>query len=426
MRETNIKRRMMADHPHYDDLETRSADAREDALFRALRLQIAHAQSNAPYFRGLLDGVDPNGVTDRAALANLPVTRKSDLVDIQTPGNVLGGLAAVPDGALRRIYQSPGPTYDAEGFGDDWWRTARGLYAAGFRRGDVVHNSFSYHLTPAGAMLEAGAGAIGCAVVPAGVGNPDLQVRAIADIRPAAYCGTPSFLKIILDKAAEGGTDVSSLTKASVAGEPFLPDQRAAFDAAGIAAHNLYASADIGLIAYESAAREGLILDEGLILEIVTPGTGDPVEPGQVGEVVLTMPFNLEYPLIRFATGDMSAVMPGASPCGRSNTRIKGWMGRADQADKVRGMFVHPRQIADILKRHPEIVRARLVVERKDGADTMTLMCETAPPAPDGLAAALAETLQATCNLKGGIDLVAPGSLPNDGKVIDDRRGAGG
>jgi phenylacetate-CoA ligase len=287
----------------------------------------------------------------------------------------------------------------------------------------VVHNSFSYHLTPAGAMLEAGAHAIGCAVVPAGVGNTELQIRAIEHIRPTAYCGTPSFLGIILDKAAETGADVSSLARASLAGEPFLPDQRAAFGAAGIEAFNLYASADIGLIAYETEAREGLILDEGLILEIVTPGTGDPVEPGQVGEVVLTLPFNREYPLIRFATGDMSAVMAGPSPCGRTNTRIKGWMGRADQAAKVKGMFVHPRQIADIVKRHPEIARARMVVDRRDGADVMTLMCECAG---EGQAAAIEETIQATCKLKGGVEFVAPGSLPNDGKVIDDRRGAGG
>jgi phenylacetate-CoA ligase len=413
----------MAPGAFYDDLETRSADAREQALFTALRAQLAHAKSKSPYFRDLLADVDADAVTDRAALAQLPVTRKSGLVDIQQPGNALGGLTTVANGALKRLYQSPGPTYDAEGFGDDWWRTARGLFAAGFRKGDVVHNTFSYHLTPAGAMLEAGAHALGCAVVPAGVGNTDLQVRAISDIRPAAYCGTPSFLKIILEKAAETGADVSSLTKASVAGEPFLPDQRAAFDAAGIDAYNLYASADIGLIAYESSAREGLILDEGLILEIVTPGTGDPVAPGQVGEVVLTMPFNAEYPLIRFATGDMSAVMTGASPCGRTNTRIKGWMGRADQAAKVKGMFIHPRQIADILARHPEIARARMVVDRRDGTDVMTLMCETTPPAPDALAAAVTETIQATCKLKGGVEFVALGSLPNDGKVIDDRRG---
>ena len=411
----------MPDKPHYDDLETRPPEAREAALFAALRAQIAHAKAKAPYFRELLAEIDPDSVTDRAALAALPVTRKSELVDIQAPGHTLGGLTAVRDGALKRIYQSPGPTYDPEGFGDDWWRTARGLYAAGLRRGDVLHNSFSYHLTPAGAMLEAGAHALGCAVVPAGVGNTELQVRAIEHIRPTAYCGTPSFLKIMLEKAAELEADLSSLARASVAGEPFLPDQRAAFEAAGIEGFNMYASADIGLIAYESPAREGLILDEGLILEIVTPGTGDPVPDGQVGEVVLTMPFNKEYPLIRFATGDMSAVMTGASHCGRTNTRIKGWMGRADQTTKVKGMFVHPRQIADIAARHPEILRARMVVERRDGADAMTLMCECAGPA-DGLAAAVEETIQAVCKLKGGVDMVAPGTLPNDGKVIDDRR----
>ncbi|UTW51266.1 AMP-binding protein [bacterium SCSIO 12827] len=414
----------MPDNPHYDDQETRTAEAREATLFEALRARLAQAKAKAPYYREVLSDIDPAGIIDRAALAKLPVTRKSELVDRQAPGHTLGGLTTVPDGRLRHIYQSPGPTYDADGQGADWWRMARGLYAAGMRAGDVLHNSFSYHLTPAGLMVDSGAQAINCAVVPAGVGNTELQVRAIEHIRPTAYCGTPSFLKLLLDKAAETGADVSSLAKAAVGGEPFLPDQRAACAAAGIDAYNIYASADIGLIAYESTAREGLVLEEGLILEIVTPGTGEPVEPGQVGEVLLTTPFNADYPLIRFATGDMSAVMAGVSPCGRTNTRIKGWMGRADQAAKVKGMFIHPRQIADILKRHPEIARARMVVDRRDGTDVMTLMCETTPPAPDALAAALADTIQATCKLKGGVEFVPPGSLPNDGKVIDDRRGA--
>jgi len=406
----------------YDDLETRSPEAREGELFAALRAQVSHAKARSPYFRDLLAAVDPADVTDRKALAALPVTRKSGLVDIQAPGNTLGGLTTVPDGALKRIYQSPGPTYDPEGFGADWWRIARALYAAGMRPGDVLHNSFAYHLTPAGAMLEEGAHAIGCAVVPAGTGNTELQVRAAAHIRPTAYCGTPSFLKIILEKAAELGADVSSLARASLAGEPILPDQREAFAAAGIEPFNLYASADIGLIAYETPAREGLMVDERLILEIVTPGTGDPVPDGQVGEVVLTMPFNREYPLIRFATGDLSAVLAGPSPCGRTGPRIKGWMGRADQTTKVKGMFVHPRQIADILKRHPEIARARLVVARVDGQDVMTLRCEAATDG--GLSVAVADSIQAVCKLKGGVEIVAPGSLPNDGKVIDDTRPA--
>ncbi len=413
----------MADDGHYDALETRSPDEREAALFAALRDQLAHAKAHAPYFRETLADVDPAAVTDRAALAALPITRKSDLVDLQSPGHTLGGMTTARDGLLKRIFQSPGPTYDPEGFGDDWWGTARGLYAAGFRAGDVMHNSFAYHLTPAGHMMEAGAHAVGCAVVPAGVGNTDLQVRAMAHIRPTGYCGTPSFLKILLEKGAELGVDLSTLAKAAVGGEPLLPDQRAAFEAAGIAAFNLYASADIGLIAYESPAREGLILEESLILEIVRPGTGDPVPDGEVGEVVLTMPFNKDYPLIRFATGDMSAVMAGASPCGRTNARIKGWMGRADQAAKVKGMFVHPRQIADIVKRHPDIERARMVVTRDGDQDAMTLKIEAAATVADaGFIEAVGETIHAVCKLHGAVEPVAPGSLPNDGKVIDDRR----
>ena len=397
----------------YDDLESRTPEARERDLFAALATQLAHAKANSPYFRDLLAAVDPAAVTDRKALAGLPVTRKSGLVDIQKPGLALGGLTLSP-------LLGPGPTYDAEGHGRDWWRIARALHAAGFRAGDILHNSFSYHLTPAGAMLDAGAEAIGCAVVPAGTGNTDIQVRAIADIRPKGYCGTPSFLKILLERAKELGADVASLTCASLAGEPILPDQRTAFAEAGIEPFNLYASADIGLIAYETPAREGLMVDERLILEIVTPGTGDPVPDGQVGEVVLTMPFNAEYPLVRFATGDLSAVLAGTSPCGRTGPRIKGWMGRADQTTKVKGMFVHPRQVADVLKRHPEIARGRLVVARQDGQDVMTLKCEAVAGA--GLAAAVADSIQAVCKLKGAVEIVAPGSLPNDGKVIDDTR----
>ena len=415
----------MANDTHFDDLETRSTDEREAALFSALSTQVAHAKANAPYFGNLFADIDPGQITDREALAKLPVTRKSDLVDIQKPGEPLGQMTGVALSGLRRIYHSPGPTYDAEGHGENWWRMGRGLYAAGMRQGDIVHNTFSYHLTPAGLMVDAGAEAIGCAVVPAGVGNTELQIRAISDIQPQAYCGTPSFLKIILEKAAELKLDISSLKKAALGGEPFLPDQRAACEAAGVDAYNIYASADIGLIAYETPAREGLIMEEGLILEIVTPGTGDPVEPGQVGEVVLTMPFNKDYPLIRFATGDMSAVMEGHSPCGRTNTRIKGWMGRADQTTKVKGMFVHPRQIADIVARHPEIQRARMAVTREGSQDVMTLICE-AESTGGSLADAIADTIHAVCKLRGSADLVAPGSLPNDGKVIDDQRETSG
>ncbi len=405
----------------YDDLETRSAGQREAEVFEALRKNLVHAKANAPYFSRLLADVNPEEVTDRAALARLPVTRKSELTDIQAPGNPLGGLTATPGGGLKRVYQSPGPTYDPEGFGDDWWRTARALYAAGFRAGEVMHNTFAYHFTPAGLMLESGAHALGCSVVPAGAGNTDSQARAISDVRPHGYSGAPSFLKIILERADDLGLDASSISKAVVAAEPFLPEQRAYFKDRGVEGFNVYASADLGCLAYESRAHEGMIVDEGVLIEIVRPGTGEPVPEGEVGEVVASLPFNTDYPLVRFATGDLSAVMTGLSPCGRTNMRLKGWMGRADQTTKVKGMFVHPRQVAEVVARHGEISKARLVVVREGAADVMTLMCES-ESSGEGLAGAIAESLQAVTKLKGRAELVTPGSLANDGKVIEDAR----
>ncbi len=404
----------------YDELESRDPEAREKDAFKKVAEQVRHAKANAPYFKKLLADVDPAAVTDRAALAKLPVTRKSELVNIQSAGDPLGGLAVMPAGRLLRVFQSPGPTYDAEGFGPDWWGTARALYASGFRRGDVVHNTFSYHFTPAGMMMEAGAHAIGCAVFPGGVGNTELQVQAIHDIKPAGYAGTPSFLKIILEKAAELGKDVSSLKKACVAGEGLPPPLRKSIEDHGIHCGQVYATADLGAIAYESPAREGLIVDEHLLVEIVRPGIGDPVPDGEVGEVVATL-FRPEYPLIRFATGDLSAVLPGASPCGRTNMRLKGWMGRADQTTKVKGMFVHPAQVAEVVKRHPGVKKARLVVAKDGDADVMTLRCEAAGDTA-GLAERIAETIQNVCKLKGRAEIVQPGSLPNDGKVIEDAR----
>ncbi|MBM3564551.1 MAG: phenylacetate--CoA ligase [Alphaproteobacteria bacterium] len=405
---------------HYDSLETRAPEARERDQFARLAAHIAQAKANAPYFTRLLKDVNPGDVRTRADLARLPVTRKSSLVELQKAAPPLGGLTAVPLGKLARIFQSPGPTYDPEGYGKDWWRLARALYAAGFRQGDVLHNTFAYHFTPAGVMLESGAHALGCAVVPAGTGQTELQVRAIGDIRPTGYAGTPSFLKIILEKAREMGADVSSLKRALVAGEALPPQLRADLSAFGVDVYQCYATADLGLIGYESEARDGLIVDEGLIVEIVRPGTGDPVQSGEVGEVVVTL-FSAEYPLIRFATGDLSAALPNPSPCGRTNMRLKGWLGRADQTTKVRGMFVHPAQIADVLKRHPEIKKARLVVDQENGKDAMTLLAEcTVPPA--GLADQIAETIQAVCKLRGAVSFVALGNLPNDGKVIEDRR----
>ena len=405
---------------HYDSLETRDPEARERAQFARLADHIRHAKANAPYFARLLKDVDPARVRDRAQLAGLPITRKSSLVELQKTAPPLGGLNAAEPGNLLRIFQSPGPTYDAEGVGRDWWRTARAFFAAGFRAGDIIHNTFAYHFTPAGAMMEAGAHTLGCAVFPAGGGQTELQVRAIADVRPIGYTGTPSFLKIILDKGREMGADLSCLKRALVAGEALPAALRAELSLSGIDVYQCYASADLGLIGYESEAREGFIVDEGLIVEIVRPGTGDPVAPGEVGEVVATL-FAPEYPLIRFATGDLSAVLPGISPCGRTGLRLKGWMGRADQATKVRGMFVHPAQIADVLKRHPEIKKARLVVDQDDGKDAMTLLIEEDNP-PTDFAEKIVATIQAVCKLRGAVAFVAPGSLANDGRVIEDKR----
>ncbi|NMG29119.1 phenylacetate--CoA ligase family protein [Aromatoleum evansii] len=405
---------------YYDARETRDPAERERELMARLPAQIAHAKANAPAFAGLLDGVDPGTITSREALARLPVTRKSELLERQKAARPFGGFAATRWGAdCRRVFASPGPLYEPESARPDYYRLARAFHAAGFRAGDLVHNTFSYHFTPAGSMMETAAHALGCTVFPAGVGQTEQQVAAVADLKPNAYVGTPSFLRIILDKAEELGV-AHSFTKAFVSGEAFPPALRDAFAARGIAACQAYATADIGLIAYETPAREGMVLDEDVILEIVRPGTGDPVAPGEVGEVVVTT-FNPDYPLIRFGTGDLSAVMPGASPCGRTNVRIRGWMGRADQTTKVKGMFVHPGQIAAVAKRHPEIVRARLVVDNPDLNDRMTLHCEAIQPG-EALADAIAASIRELTKLRGDVSFCAPGSLANDGKVIDDVR----
>lgn len=410
----------MSDSRYYDDLEIRDPDEREAALFAALPDHIRNARDNAPYFGKLLADVDPAAVTDRAALGKLPVTRKSELVNIQSAGDPLGGMTTLAVGQLSRIFQSPGPTYDPEGHGKDWWGTARALYASGFRAGDIMHNTFAYHFTPAGVMLEAGAHAIGCAVFPAGVGNTELQVQAIHDVRPTGYAGTPSYLKQLLEKAEELGRDTTSLKKACVAGEGLPPALRQEIEDHGIHCGQVYATADIGNIGYESEAREGLIVDERLIVEIVRPGTGDPVSDGEVGEVVVTV-LRVDYPLIRFATGDLSKRLPGVSPCGRTNMRLAGWMGRADQTTKVKGMFVHPAQVAEIVRRHPEIGRARVVVTNDGKTDVMTVKCEVADGG-DALVASINETIQNVCKLKGQAECVAEGALPNDGKVIEDAR----
>ena len=410
---------------HYDELETRNPEAREGALMAALPAHVAHAKANAPGFARVLKEVEPNDIKSRKSLARLPVTRKSDLHALQKALPPLGGLNATPVEKLAKLFVSPGPIYDPEGRGGDWWRTARGLFAGGFRAGDLVLNTFAYHFTPAGSMLESGALALGCSVIPSGTGQTEMQVAAIRDLRVRGYIGTPSFLKLIVEKADEAKSDLSTLKKAQVGAEYLPPALRQAMRERGIAVTQMYGSADLGLIAYESvnadaSVNEGMILEEKLILEIVRPGTGDPLPDGEVGEVVITS-FNRDYPLIRFGTGDLSAVLAGASPCGRTNVRIKGWMGRADQSTKVRAMFVTPGQVAEVLRRHPEVRRARLVVEGEAGSDRMTLKCEVSE-AISGLGDALVATIRDVTKLRGEVELLAPGSLPNDGKVIEDKR----
>ncbi len=407
---------------HFDELETRAPEAREGALMARLPGLVEHAQRNAPGWARRLAGVEPRAVCSRKALAGLPVLRKSDLKDLQQADPPFGGLAATPPGRLGRLFMSPGPIFDPEGARPDPWNAARALWAAGIRPGHVVQNCFGYHLTPGAWMLDGAARRIGAAVIPAGIGQTEQQIEVIRTLRPDAYCGTPSFLRIIVEKAQELGLDISNLRRALCAAEALPPSLRAWFHAQGIeTVLQWYGTADVGLIAYESPAMEGMILEEDLILEIVRPGTGEPVADGEVGEVVVTR-FDPDYPMIRFGTGDLSAVMSGTSACGRTNVRIRGWMGRADQTTKVRGMFVHPAQVAEIVRRHPEVARARLVVAGEMASDTMTLLCEAHPGTPGGLAARIVETVRDVTKLRGDVRLVAPGQLPNDGKVIEDAR----
>jgi phenylacetate-CoA ligase len=410
---------------YFDALEARTPEAREAELMAALPRQIAHAQARSPAMAEILAGVDAAAITSRAALARLPVTRKSELLVRQQASraagrDAFGGHAAVPYGAaMPRLFASPGPIYEPEGTARDYWRSARAMFAAGFRAGDLVHNAFSYHMTPGAFIMESGAHALGCTVFPAGTGQTEQQLQAIADLRPQAYLGTPSFLRILVEKALDAGTDISSLVKGLVGGEAFPPSLRDWFGEHGMAVYQSYATADVGLIAYETTAREGLVLDENCIVEIVRPGTGDPVTEGEVGEVVVTV-LNPDYPLIRFGTGDLSAVLPGTCPTGRTNTRIKGWLGRADQTTKIRGMFVHPGQVAEIIKRFPEVKRARLVVSGEMANDRMKLLVESA--GAQGLGERVAEAVRDVTKLRGEVEVVAPGSLPNDGKVIEDAR----
>jgi phenylacetate-CoA ligase len=407
----------MADH--FDARETQDPARREADLLARLP-GLVEAALRAPGWRRHLGDVDPRAITSRAALARLPIMRKSDLVALQRAAPPFADLVPASLDAFGRLFSSPGPIYEPEGRHDDAWRVGRGLFAAGFRAGDIVLNTFSYHLTPGGFLLDGGARAVGCAVIPAGPGNTEQQLDVIAHLRPNAYAGTPDFLKILLDAAQKAGKDATSIKKASVSGAAFPPSLQAELRARGIDAYQMYATADVGVIAYESAAREGLIVNEDVLIEIVRPGTGDPVPDGDVGEVVITS-FDADHPWVRLALGDLSAVLPGVSPCGRTNVRIKGWMGRADQTTKVKGMFVRPEQIAEMAKRHPVLGRLRLVVSRKGETDSMTLRAECAQR-DAALTAALGETLRAITKLGGEVELVAPGSLPNDGKVIEDAR----
>ena len=413
--------------------ENRSPAARNQAQLQELPAQIKQAQQKSAAFAEILKGVNASEVTSHAALARLPVTRKTELLDRQKAAraaaattrtaDIFGGFSSIALGAnMLRIFASPGTIYEPEGKQLDYWRSARALVAAGFKAGDLIHNCFSYHFTPAGSMMESGAHALGCTVFPAGTGQTEQQVQAMAEMKPAGYVGTPSFLKIILEKAAEMGVVLPSVTKALVSGEACPPSLRDWFAERGVTAYQCYATADLGLIAYETSAREGLVIDEGVIVEIVTPGTGDTVAEGEVGELVVTT-FNPDYPLIRFGTGDLSAVLPGTCPTGRTNTRIKGWMGRADQTTKIRGMFVHPSQVATIAKRFPDVVKARLVVSGEMADDRMTLQVETAKhTGVEDLLEKISEAIRDVTKLRGTVTLFAPGSLPNDGRVIEDAR----
>jgi phenylacetate-CoA ligase len=416
--------------PLFDARESRTPAEREAALMSVLPGLVAHAQLRSDAMAQQLAAVDASTVSTRHALATLPVIRKHELLERQIAGRAsdpFGGFSAIGWRGLRaaqgarRVFQSPGPIYEPEGSAPDYWRMARAIWAAGFRPGDLAHCSFSYHLTPAGSMMDTGAHAIGCTTFAGGVGNTELQLQAVAELKPQGYIGTPSFLRILVEKATESGVPITSLRKALVSGEAFPPALRDWLAERGIAAYQAYATADLGLVAYETDARQGLVLDEGVIVEIVRPGTGDPVPEGEVGEVVVTT-LNPDYPLIRFGTGDLSAVLPGPCPTGRSNTRIKGWLGRADQTAKVRGMFVHPSQVAAVLRRHPEAARGRLVVSGEMANDQMALQVELAGSAPEGLAAQIALSVRELTKLRCDVQFCALGALPNDGKVIDDQR----
>ena len=407
---------------YFDTYETQAPEVREASLLADLPRQIAHAKANTQYFGKLLADVEPGGITSREALAQLPVTYKSDLIEAQAANPPFGGLNAIPAGEMAHLFLSPGPIAEGEGTSFDWWRGARSLFAAGFRKGDIVLNTFSYHFTPGAWLTDHSARSLGCAVFPGGVGQTERQVEAISRYKINGFVGTPDFLKIVMDKADELGTDISCMKKALVGAGALPPSLRQEVIGRGVSCVQNYGTADLGVVAYESDAMEGMILSEGMIVEIVRPGTGEPVAEGEVGEIVVTQITNKDYPLIRFATGDLSAMMPGFSPCGRTAPRIKGWMGRADQSAKVRGMFVRPNQVANVVKRHPAVLKARIVIGSEDSRDTMVFKAE-AEGSPDGLADAIAASIEADIRIRPtAVELVQPGSLPNDGLVIQDTR----
>ena len=411
---------MTQEQVHFDHLETRDPEQRELALFNMLPSLLTRTLKEAPGWASHLKDIDPVSVTSREALAKLPVMRKFSLKDVQAAAPPLGGFSTADLKSLNRVFMSPGPIFEPEGHAQDWWRSARALFAAGFRAGDVAMNTFAYHLTPGAWIVDAGARALGCTVIPAGPDNMEQHVEVIAHLKPTAYVGVPDYLKVLLDKAAEAGKDTSSIKRALVSGGALLPALRQDYLDRDISVFQVYATADAGTIAYESEALDGMIVDEGVLLEIVRPGTNDPLPPGEVGEVVVTT-FNRDYPMIRLATGDLSAVLTGTSPCGRTNTRIRGWMGRADQAVKVSGIFVHPQQIAKVAERFPQLGRLRLVIGRDGTQDLMVLKAE-ALHHEQQLAEEIAHTLETITQIKGAVQLVPPEILANDGKIIDDTR----
>lgn len=408
----------------YDEKECQASGEREAKLLAALPSQLTYAKAQCPYYQQLFADLQITSITSRELLATLPITRKSDLIEMQQSKPLFAGVDAA-SANIGRLFQSPGPINDPEGEGNDWWRMGRAFYAAGFRAADKVQNCLSYHLTPGGFIMDSGAKACGCVVIPAGPGQTEQQLNVIENLQPEGFCGTPSFLKILLDKAHQQGRDISSITKALVTGEALPESLRSEISAQGVSVLQAYASADVGLIAYESAAQSGLIVAEDIIVEIVRPGSEVPVLPGEVGEVVITN-FSADYPLVRFATGDLSVVLPDESPCGRTNMRIKGWLGRADQTAKIKGMFVHPVQIERVLKSHAELAKLRLSISRVNGNDHMLLQCELASAVAQdklaGLVKDIAASLQVASNLNGEVEIVESGSLANDGKIIDDLR----